>query len=161
MLKNLVYFFQSPIISLQSPIERGNIASPFPYRKGEINLLERVSTFVQASTWPTAHSRLGGCCLRETKGSGSPLVAGHVGWLPSPPARPLLLGSASPLLNLKARAQIAAADADAAFAAVFRRTPGKLPSAIFPSAAHDRAPRRLGSEPFASCPCCSWVASAV
>ena len=26
---------QSPIISLQSPIERGDIASPFPYRKGE------------------------------------------------------------------------------------------------------------------------------
>jgi hypothetical protein len=28
-------FSQSPIISLQSPIEGGDIASPFPYRKGE------------------------------------------------------------------------------------------------------------------------------
>ena len=34
-------FSQSSIISLQSPIERGDIASPFPYRKkGKINLLK-------------------------------------------------------------------------------------------------------------------------
>ena len=28
-------FSQSPIISLQSPIKKGDITSPFPYRKGE------------------------------------------------------------------------------------------------------------------------------
>ena len=33
-------FSQSPIISLQSPIERGDITSPFPWKEGKINLLE-------------------------------------------------------------------------------------------------------------------------